>query len=230
MEDQILAALRPYQIEDRAALHAKFFQAFPGGYGEGDFFLAIKVPNQRLVAKQFKDMPLAEVTQLFASKWHEVRLVAIFILVSQYKKNNEEVLAAYLSVLDRVNNWDLVDSSSRYILGEYLLDKADRSILYELAKRDLWRQRVAVVATHALIVKHDFLDILKLAKLLLHHPHDLMHKAIGWMLREMGDRDRQPLRDFLDEHAHEMPRTMLRYSIEHFPEIERKMYLNKKSR
>jgi 3-methyladenine DNA glycosylase AlkD len=159
------------------------------------------------------------------SKYHEHRLTALYILILNFKKQKEEVIDIYLRNLERVNNWDLVDSSAPYLLGPYLEDK-DRSILYELAKSDnLWKQRIAIITTLYFIKNNDFEDALKISEMLLNHKHDLIHKAVGWMLREIGKRDKKVEEEFLKKYYKNMPRTMLRYAIEKFPEEERQKIL-----
>ncbi|MEG1685398.1 MAG: DNA alkylation repair protein [Bacteroides sp.] len=209
-----------------------FFKTGKGQYGEGDRFLGIVVPNVRIVAKQFKEEPFDEMAVLLQSEYHECRLCALLMLVERFKKANEKeqekIYHFYLSQTERINNWDLVDLTAPSIVGIYLKDKS-RSDLYRLAKSSLlWEQRIAVVSTYTFIKSNDFIDIYALAELLLHHPHDLMHKAIGWMLREAGKRDKEQLVEFLEKHYREMPRTMLRYSIEKFTDEERKYFMRKR--
>lgn len=208
-----------------------FFKTGKGQYGEGDKFLGIVVPNTRGVAKRHKDAPFEVMVELLQSEWHECRLCALLMLVERFKRSGETERKAiydfYLTQTARINNWDLVDLSAPYIIGEYLKDKP-REDLYRLADSALlWDQRIAVVATIALIRNNDFIDILRLSERLLHHPHDLMQKAVGWMLREMGKRDKDLLLQFLDQYAREMPRTMLRYSIEKLTEEERRHYMKR---
>jgi 3-methyladenine DNA glycosylase AlkD len=209
----------------------KFFKTGKGQYGEGDKFLGIVVPITRLVAKQYKNEPFEVTAELLQSEWHECRLCALLMLVERFKKSDEkgrkQIYEFYLSQTKRINNWDLVDLSASYIVGEYLKDKS-REDLYRLAASSLlWEQRIAVVATAALIRKDDFIDILRLSELLLQHKHDLMQKAIGWMLREMGKRDKELLVQFLEKFSKVMPRTMLRYSIEKFTEEERRYFMQR---
>lgn len=208
-----------------------FFKTGKGQYGEGDKFLGVVVPNTRLVAKKHKEEPFEVMAELLQSEWHECRLCALLMLVERFKKSGEKerkvIYDFYLTQTARINNWDLVDLSAPYIVGEYLKDKP-REDLYRLADSTLlWDQRIAVVATITLIRNGDFIDILRLSELLLRHPHDLMQKAVGWMLREMGKRDKDLLLQFLDNYAREMPRTMLRYSIEKLTEEERKHYMKR---
>ncbi|MBI4032653.1 DNA alkylation repair protein [Candidatus Berkelbacteria bacterium] len=224
-----------YATSAKAKSSAWFFKTGPGQYGEGDRFIGVTVPEQRKVAKQFRELPLNEIETLLASPIHEHRLTALLILVGQYsrlKKTGDErsVVDFYLTHLDGVNNWDLVDSSASYILGDWIVaHHDDRRILAVLARSgDLWKERVAMIATAALINAGSFKPTLELAERFLTHRHDLIHKATGWMLREVGKQDRATLERFLDAHAREMPRTMLRYAIEKFEPHERKRYLELK--
>jgi len=185
-------------------------------------FLGVVVPEQRKVAKRFRDLTLTQIRSLLKDRYHECRLTGLLILVLKFERasegEREEIVAFYLEHLDHVNNWDLVDSSADKILGRWLLDK-DRDILYTLADSDhLWRQRVSMIATYAFIKERDFSDTIALAEKLRDHPHDLIHKAVAWVLREIGNRDLKVGGAFLKEHATRMPRTMLRYAIEKFPE------------
>ena len=209
----------------------RFFKTGPGQYGEGDQFLGIVVPNTRLVAKKYKQVDFKVMAELLQSPWHECRLCALLILVERFKKSDEQerkqIYDFYLSQTARVNNWDLVDLSAPTIVGGYLLDKS-REDLYRLADSSLlWDQRIAVVATYTLIRNEDYIDILTLSEKLLHHPHDLMRKATGWMLREMGKRNIDLLYQFLDKYHQVMPRTMLRYSIEKLSDEERRHYMRR---
>ena len=211
-----------------------FYQTQPGGYGAGDKFLGISVPHSRKVAKEYKELSLSEIKRLSTSPFHEIRFVALAILVIQFRAAKDQIVRkrlyeTYISMVKGggiVNNWDLVDASAPYF-GEYLIDHPDRvKILMKLAKnKDLWVQRVAIILTFALIRAGNNKPTLILAKEYLNHPHDLIHKASGWMLREAGKRDLVALRGFLKQHVHQMPRTMLRYSIEHLPKSERKRWL-----
>ncbi len=208
-----------------------FFKTGPGEYGEGDQFLGIVVPNTRIVAKKHKEADLEVITELLQSPWHECRLCALLMLVERFKKaaedHRQQIYDFYLSQTSRVNNWDLVDLSAPTIVGGHLLNRS-REDLYRLADSDLlWDQRIAVVGTFTLIRNEDYIDILMLSEKLLHHPHDLMRKAIGWMLREMGKRQIDLLYQFLDKHHRVMPRTMLRYSIEKLSPEERRHYMRR---
>ena len=209
----------------------RFFKTGKGQYGEGDKFLGVTVPNARSVAKMHKDEPFGVLAALLQSPWHECRLCALLVLVERFKKSDEKERKAiydfYLSQTSRINSWDLVDLSAPGIVGEYLKDKS-REDLYRLAESSLlWDQRIAVVATYTLIKNHDFIDILALSERLLRHEHDLMRKAVGWMLREMGKRDKDLLVQFLEKHCKTMPRTMLRYAIEKFPDEERREFMKR---
>lgn len=228
---QIKEDLSSYINEEKAAFLPGFFNAVPGGYGEGDRFMGIRVPDQRAVAKKYyQKASLDEITALLKDEYHECRLTALFMLVNLYERTKDEalkevVIASYLNHLDNVNNWDLVDSSAYKLLGPHLQNR-DRAILYELAmSTDLWRQRIAMITTLHFIRQHDFNDALSLAEILLNHPHDLMHKAVGWMLREVGNRNLGKERGFLNKYYREMPRTMLRYAIEKFDPNLREQYL-----
>ena len=209
-----------------------FFKTGKGEYGEGDIFLGIKVPVQRIVAGRFENLLLKDIEQLLHSKIHEYRMTAIIILVNQFKKVDEElkekIYKLYLRNVKWINNWDLVDVSSHYIVGEYLLNKP-RDILYKLAKsKMLWERRIAIISTFAFIRNNDFKDTIKLAQILLKDKHDLIHKACGWMLRETGKKSEQGEKElikFLNKHTLKMPRTMLRYAIERLLEKKRKYYL-----
>ena len=214
----------------RAASAAWFFKTAPGQYGHGDVFAGVTVPNQRKVARVAHGLSLSEIEKLLESPVHECRLTALLILVDHYKKGDEKLRAKivkfYLAHTRQVNNWDLVDTSASRILGDYLLDK-DRNVLYKLAKsKNLWERRIAVVATLAFIMKGESSDTLVLAETLLADQHDLIHKATGWMLREVGKRaSRAALVKFLNAHKGEMPRVMLRYAIEHFSPEQRRAFL-----
>jgi 3-methyladenine DNA glycosylase AlkD len=209
----------------------RFFKTGPGQYGQGDILLGINVPNQRKVAKKYLDLSLADCQKLLNSKFHEYRLIGLLIMVAKFKSANpsgkKEIFNLYLKNTPRINNWDLVDLSAPNIVGSYLLDR-HRKVLYRLSKsKNLWRRRIAVLSTFEFIKNNQFEDAIKIAESLLDDKHDLIHKAVGWMLREVGKHDQKLLEKFLTQHAHQMPRTMLRYSIEKFPEKKRKLYLNK---
>jgi 3-methyladenine DNA glycosylase AlkD len=211
-----------------------FFKTGPDQYGEGDQFIGISAPALRAAAAKFADFPLAEIDELLQSPIHEHRTLALIILGEQYqsgdKKNRQTIYRYFLKSTGRINNWDLVDGSAPFIVGPYLLEDAKCAVLYRLAKsKSIWDRRIAVVST-AHFIKNGRFDItLDLAEKLMGDTHDLMHKAIGWMLREVGKKDEAVLRKFLAVHAHHMPRTMLRYSIERFSVADRKKYLAAKT-
>lgn len=230
----VLSELQSIGSSEKAVHLSRFFKTGPGQYGEGDRFLGVMVPYSRAIAKANKAMPLEEVQLLLESPWHEARLCALLILVYRFKERKiteeerEQIYSFYIKNARRCNNWDLVDLSCRDIVGEYLVDK-ERSILYRLAdSENLWEQRIAIVATWAFIRRLDFNDTLALAERLMAHKHDLMHKAVGWMLREVGKKDRETLTNFLEKNATQLPRTTLRYAIEHYPEPQRQYFLKMK--
>jgi 3-methyladenine DNA glycosylase AlkD len=218
---------------ERAQHLQRFFRTGPGEYGEGDRFLGLRVPQVRAIARRHRELALPDLADVLASPWHEHRQAALFVLADRYRRaapaDREAIAAFYLDHLDAVNSWDLVDGSAPHILGAHLLDR-DRAVLYELAASGhLWRQRVAVLATFRFIQAGRFKDTLRLAELLRDHPHDLIHKAVGWMLREIGKRDLAVEERFLERHAARMPRTMLRYAIEKFEPGRRRSYLQRRS-
>ena len=209
-----------------------YFKTGKGEYGEGDTFVGLKVPMQRIIAKEFRDLNLNELKVLLNSKVHEERLISLFILVYKFEKGDEKEkeknFSFYLKNRKGVNNWDLVDLSAPKIVGNYLLDK-DKSLLLELAlSKNLWERRISILSTQEFIRNSKFDTTLKIAKILLHDEQDLIHKAVGWMLREIGKRDLSTEELFLKLYYKEMPRTMLRYAIEKFPEVKRKKYLQSK--
>lgn len=232
MVDELRTELRKHGNPEKAAFFPRFFKTGEGEHGEGDTFLGITVPNTRIVAKKFADLPLTDIEQLLKSEWHEERLLALIIMVNQFKKARPDaqrkLYQFYLSHTRHVNNWDLVDTSARDIVGGYVYHHQEAlAVLDRLAgSKMLWERRIAMIATHYFLMKGEPDVTIKLAKTLLHDDQDLMHKAVGWMLREMGKRcDRRLLIDFLNQHAHEMPRTTLRYAIEHFDQQTRRKYL-----
>ena len=210
---------------------ARFFKTGKGEYGEGDIFLGITVPQIRIVAKQCKDLSLKEIQKLLQSKIHEERLLALIILVNQFKKADEDkqkqIFDLYLSNTKYINNWDLVDVSAEYIIGGYLINRS-KTILKTLAQSKLlWERRIAIMATFQFIKQKQHEHTFIIAKILLKDEHDLIHKAVGWMLREVGKRISESIEEtFLQQHHQQMPRTMLRYAIERFKEKKRKKYLN----
>jgi 3-methyladenine DNA glycosylase AlkD len=215
----------------KGAFFPRFFKTCKGQYGEGDIFLGVTVPALRLIAKKHQDASMADIRTLLKDPVHEYRLLALFLLNARFRKGNElekkAVVDLYLENLDCVNNWDLVDASAPYILGPWLFGK-DSTLLDELASSGhLWRQRIAIVSTLFFIRQGKLEDTLRIAETLLHHPHDLIHKAVGWMLREAGKKDQAALERFLRAHGKTMPRTMLRYAIERFPDELRREYMRK---
>jgi len=227
--DEIRTKLRKLGSKERAKVSQRFFKTGPGEYGEGDVFLGIKVPDLRKLAKKYQDISLPDVRQLLKSAVHEERLFALFVLVLAYAKGNESVkeriYELYLKHTRFVNNWDLVDTSAEHIVGHFLVNRS-RKPLYALAQSPvLWERRIAILSTFHFVKRHEFTETLKISKMLLSDGEDLIHKAVGWMLREVGKRDLQTEEDFLKRHYKKMPRTMLRYAIERFPEPKRQRYL-----
>ena len=248
---EIIRYMESLRNEEQRRVLMGFFKTGPGEYGEGDEFLGLKVPQTREVVRAAKDLPLSEVPVLLMSHWHEVRLCGLLIMVDMFEKQatkrlthdakaitkRDEILTMYLKYADQANNWDLVDLSAPKILGHWLLlptnlgdgtEDYKRQVLDELAQSsNLWRQRMSIVCTWKTSQMGDASWCLRYAEIHLHHPHDLMHKAVGWMLREMGKRvSMELLRAFLRQHAHEMPRTALRYAIEKMTDAERKQWMS----
>lgn len=230
--DSIQKELHSLGSPKKAAFLSRFFKTGKGQYGEGDLFLGITMPEIRAVVTQYAYLSVSEWEALLKSPYHEIRMASLIGLVKRFQKSKKDhatqkqIVDFYLSNLDYINNWDLVDVTCRDIVGAYLFQH-DRSILDELAQRPhLWAQRVAIVSTWYFIKHNQFSDTLRIAELLLTHSHDLIHKAVGWMLREVGKRDELVLEEFLDTHTKQMPRTALRYAIERFPESKRKYYLS----
>jgi 3-methyladenine DNA glycosylase AlkD len=221
---------------EKAKLLSRYFKTRKGEYGEGDIFLGLTVPRQRAISKDFFSLDMDEIQELLSSEIHEKRMISLFILTEQYKKakkeknesRRKEIFEFYLKNAKQINNWDLVDLSAPGIVGDYLLNKKEnRKILYKLVKsKSIWERRIAVLATFMFIRNNKFSDSLKLAEILLKDKHDLIHKAVGWMLREIGKRNRLVEEEFLKKHYRAMPRTMLRYAIEKFPESERRKFLD----
>ena len=248
---EIIGYMESLRNEEQRRVLMGFFKTGPGEYGEGDEFLGLKVPQTREVVRAAKDLPLSEVPVLLMSHWHEVRLCGLLIMVDMFEKQatkrlthdakaitkRDEILTMYLKYAEQANNWDLVDLSAPKILGHWLLlpthlgdgtENYKRLVLDELAQSsNLWRQRMSIVCTWKTSQMGDASWCLRYAEIHLHHPHDLMHKAVGWMLREMGKRvSMELLREFLRQHAHEMPRTALRYAIEKMTDTERKQWMS----
>jgi len=210
----------------KAKILQRFFKTGKGEYGEGDIFLGVMVPEIRAIAKKYPGLDVKDVKDLLDSDIHEHRLTGLLILVGKYEKGDKEkIFNFYLDNSSRINSWSLVDVTAPRIVGNFLLDKP-RDILYSLAESDnLWERRISIISTFSFIRENDFKDTLKIAEKLLQDEHDLMHKAVGWMLREVGKKDIKELENFLKKHYKNMPRTMLRYAIEKFPEEERKKWL-----
>ncbi|MDO8551491.1 MAG: DNA alkylation repair protein [bacterium] len=217
----------------KAKILSRFFKTDSGQYGEGDMFLGLTVPMVRGIAKKYTSLTLLDLQKLLNSKIHEYRLSALLILIDKYKKTEDQerkkIFNFYLKNAKNINNWDLVDLSAPNVVGSFLQEK-DKSILRRLAKsNNLWKKRIAILATYQFIRHNNFEETINIAEILLSDKHDLIHKSVGWMLREVGKRDQNLLEEFLDKHLREMSRTMLRYAIEKFPEEKRRLYLNKKT-
>jgi 3-methyladenine DNA glycosylase AlkD len=225
----VKAALRREADPERAKVALWYFKTGPGEYGEGDRFLGIAAAPMRRISKAFRDLPLSEVDRLLASPWHEDRAAAVLILGEAYGRcdaeRQEQIYRLYLSRTDRINGWDLVDCSAAEVVGRHLRHRSRRPLHRLAGSRSLWERRIAVIATKQWIREGELGETLALAERLLHDREDLIHKAVGWMLRCVGDRDRARLREFLDRQAATMPRTMLRYAIEKLPESLRRRYL-----
>jgi 3-methyladenine DNA glycosylase AlkD len=227
--EQIRKNLRKIRDKERAEISQRFFKTGPGEYAEGDLFLGIRVPELRKLAKVYEPVSLTEATRLLWSAIHEERLLALFILIRRYAKGNDieqkKIYRLYLKNIQYVNNWDLVDASAEHIVGDFLKDKP-KKLLYKLAKsKCLWERRIAIVSTFHYIKRAEFSETLKISGMLLEDKEDLIHKAVGWMLREVGKRDLEAEETFLRKYYQIMPRTMLRYAIERFPESKRQRYL-----
>ena len=217
---------------EKAKVLQRFFKTGPGEYGEGDIFIGVKVPDLRKTAKKYQKITLNETKELLNSKIHEERLVSTLILIQKFNnaslKEKGELVKYYLDNTQKINNWDLVDLSAPQIIGEYLKDKQDRTILYKLAEsNNLWDRRISIITTLTFIRNNQFSDTIKISQTLLNDKHDLIQKAVGWMLREVGKRDIATEERFLRKHSQKMPRTMLRYAIENFSSDKRLTYLNK---
>ena len=227
---EILEEIKSLADKEQAIHLQRFFKTGIGQYGEGDLFLGIKVPVIRAVAKKYyKLISLEEIEELIKNPYHEVRLLALLLMIFIYEniESNNEIFKLYLENVENINNWDLVDLSAPKIVGHFVFNNSNHDTIYKLADvNHLWSNRIAVVSTHYFIKRGDFSLILELSKKFLTHKHDLMHKAVGWMLREMGKVDEIALYGFLDKHCKDMPRTMLRYSIERLPKEKKDFYMN----
>jgi len=231
MYKKLIEEINLYKNFQKAKSLARFFKTGKGEYGEGDIFLGLTVPQQRTIAKNYANLSLPDLQKLLNSKFHEYRLISLLILIEKYKKadNREkvEIVGFYLKNTGRINNWDLVDLSAHKILGDYIRNR-DKKIIYQLAKSEsLWEKRISILTTFNFIGNGEFGDSLKIAEILLDDKHDLIHKAVGWMLREIGKRDDRVAEKFLKKFHKKMPRTMLRYAIERFSKPKRKFYLEK---
>ena len=229
MLPQLIKELEKIADPKQAEISRRFFKTGQGEYGEGDIFLGIKVPVLRQITKNYYNLSLPKIQELLKSEIHEHRMVGIFILNQKYKKASEDekanIFNFYMINTKRINNWDLVDLSAPNIVGDFLFDKK-KNILYELVRSEnLWERRIAIISTFAFIRKNEFKDGLAISELLLGDSHDLIHKAVGWMLREVGKREQEVEEKFLKAHYKKMPRTMLRYAIEKFEEGKRQGYL-----
>ncbi len=230
---KVVSKLKSESSSEKAEVLSRFFKTGKGAYGEGDRFLGVTMPEVRRVAREFRELAFSEIEKLLSSPYHEVRMTGLLILVDRFERADEtgrkEIYEYLLDHRGAMNNWDLIDAIVPKIVGAYLVtQRKKRKNLYTLAQSDdLWERRIAMLATFSFIREDDFDDTLAIAELLLDDPHDLIHKATGWMLREVGKRDLATLRGFLDAHAFRMPRTMLRYAIEKLPEAERKGYMSK---
>jgi 3-methyladenine DNA glycosylase AlkD len=228
--EAISSELRALSDPEKANFLPRFFKTGPGEYGEGDIFLGVVVPNVRKVAKTHKKASKKDITKLLSSAYHEDRLAALLIMIEQYRCGDEQtkknIFDLYLASTSRINNWDLVDLSAQHIVGDYLLERR-RSVLTKLARSiDLWERRIAILSTYCFIRRGESEETLRIAELLLRDSHDLIHKAVGWMLREVGNRCSLAEEcKFLDKHASTMPRTMLRYAIERFPPALKSRYM-----
>ena len=230
--EEIQKKLKSLGNKEKAKKHQRFFKTWPGEYGEGDIFVGVTVPELRKLAKEYKTITLKEVKQLLHSSIHEERLLSLFMLIHRYSKGDESekkrIYELYLKDTKFINNWDLVDSSAGQIVGAFLFNKSKKP-LYDLVKSDnLWERRISIISTFYFIKHNQFSDTIKISKILLPDKEDLIHKAVGWMLREVGKRDMSIEENFLKKHYKNMPRTILRYAIEKFPESKRQRYLKGK--
>lgn len=231
--DKLSQQLESYACVEKAQQLTRFYKTGKGEYAEGDVFLGITVPELRKISKSHITLDLSELEPHIQSKFHEERLAALFILVAQYKKGSidkrQQIFDFYCDHMVYINNWDLVDQSAHHIVGAHL-DNKSREILCQWARdANLWVRRISIVATWHYIRNNEFEDTLTIAEILLKDKEDLIHKAVGWMLREVGKKNKNILEQFLEQHAHQMPRTMLRYAIEKLPETQRQMYMKQKS-
>jgi 3-methyladenine DNA glycosylase AlkD len=228
---KLLAEITAYENPESGLFLQRFFKTGPGEYGEGDLFLGLKVPQTRaIVQKYYKDITISDLRLLLGSKWHEVRLAAVIIMCKQYPKSEyklqKQIYNLYIAQTGKgINNWDIVDISCPYIIGAHLFNR-NREPLYELAKGGLWQKRVSIISTFYFLRHGEPVETYNLAEILVYEKHDLLQKAVGWSIREMGKRDGQLLRQFLDTYAATMPRTALRYSLEKLTDSEKRSYMN----
>ncbi len=227
MLKEIRKELKKKSNKERAEILQRFFKTWKGEYGQGDIFLGIAVPELRKIVKKNKDISITDVLSLLHSRIHEERFIALLIFIEKFSKESEKIFNLYLKNLRWINNWDLVDISAYKIIGAHLFDK-EKTVLYNLARsNNLWEKRIAIMSTFYFIRNNQFKDTTNIAEILLYDKHDLIHKAVGWMLREVGKRDIKEEERFLMKNYKKMPRTMLRYAIEKFPENKRMFYLKK---
>ncbi|NWF50393.1 MAG: DNA alkylation repair protein [Ignavibacteriaceae bacterium] len=229
---QIKEKVNSLSDPDQAEILQRFFKTGRGEYGEGDVFAGIKLPVQRKIAKENSETPISELKKMLLSPVHEIRMIALIILTNRFARadevNKKIIFDFYIENREKINNWDLVDISAPKIPGEFLFDK-DKKILYDFARsKNIWERRIAIISTFGFIRKNHFEDTIQISKILLKDKEDLIHKAVGWMLRETGKRNLRTLELFLKEYYKTMPRTMLRYAIEKFPEHKRQNYLKGK--
>jgi len=233
MLNKLKTELKQHSSPEKAKIYARFFKTGQGEYGEGDVFLGLTVPEQRKLAQKYFDLSFDDVKELLYSKYHEHRLTGLLILCYKYQKaednekEGDKIIDFYLKHKHCGNNWDLIDCVADKLLGKHILNK-DKSILYDLAKSEnVWDRRIVIITTFEFIRKHKFEDTIKIAEILLNDKHDLIQKAVGWMLREMGKRDEKELIKFLDKHYKKMPRTMLRYAVERLNERKKEIYMKR---
>ena len=232
MLEKIRKELRKHSNKEQARILQGFFKTAPGEYGEGDIFIGVKVPQIRKVANQYKDISLRQTINLLKSKIHEERLLALLILVSKYSQSSQDdkkkIYQLYLKHTKYINNWDLIDLTAQHIVGSFLENKSKKPLQVLAKSKSLWERRISILSTFHYIKNQCFAETLGIAKILLNDQEDLIHKAVGWMLREVGKRNLRTEEKFLQTHYKKMPRTMLRYAIERFPEARRQAYLKAK--
>ena len=230
--EDIQKKLKHLRNKEKTKIHQRFFKTGPGEYGEGDVFIGVTVPELRKLAKEHKTANPSEIKKLLCSQIHEERLLSLFLLIYRYSRGDgsekKRIYELYLKNTKFINNWDLVDSSAGHIVGAFLFDKSKKPLYGLVKSENLWERRISIISTFYFIKHNQFSDTLKIAKILLSDTGDLIHKAVGWMLREVGKRDMSVEENFLKKHYKNMPRTMLRYAIEKFPESKRLRYLKGK--